>query len=99
VWNQRYINQPIILLTGSTDGIGKATARDLSSLGADVVLHGRNKQKGNEVRKELAKVTESQMPDLFVADLSSRDQLRQMAKEITSGCTRLDVLINKCRAF
>jgi len=93
------MNQPIILVTGSTDGIGKATARELSSLGADVVLHGRNKQKGNDVRKELAKVTGSQMPDLLVADLSRRDQIRQMAEEITSGYTRLDVLINNAGTY
>jgi NAD(P)-dependent dehydrogenase (short-subunit alcohol dehydrogenase family) len=93
------MNQPIILITGSTDGIGKATARELASLGAEVVIHGRNKQKGNDVRKELAEITGNKMPDLLIADLSSRDQVSQMAEEITSRYTRLDVLINNAGTY
>ena len=63
---------PIILVTGSTDGIGKATALRLISLGGEVIIHGRNAKKGNMVRKELAKITGNAMPDILVADLSCR---------------------------
>jgi len=91
--------QPIILITGSTDGIGKATARELASLGAEVVIHGRDTQKGNKVRKELAGITGSAMPDLLVADLSRQDQIRRMAEEVTSRYERLDVLINNAGTF
>ena len=45
------MNQPVILITGSTDGIGKATAHDLISRGAEVIIHGRNKQKGNRMEE------------------------------------------------
>ncbi len=93
------MNQPIILITGSTDGIGKATAQDLLSRGAEVIIHGRNKQKGNRVQKELATVTGGSLPDLLVADLSSLDQVRQMAENITSRYTRLTVLINNAGTF
>jgi NAD(P)-dependent dehydrogenase (short-subunit alcohol dehydrogenase family) len=93
------MNQPIILVTGSTDGIGKATARELASRGAEVVVHGRNKQKGNDVRKELAEITGNKKPDLLIADLSNRDQIRQMADNIISRYTRLDVLINNAGTF
>ncbi len=67
------MNQPIILITGSTDGIGKATARDLVSHGAEVILHGRNKRKGDGIRRELAETAGGIMPDLVIADLSRPD--------------------------
>jgi NAD(P)-dependent dehydrogenase (short-subunit alcohol dehydrogenase family) len=93
------MDQPVILITGSTDGIGKATARDLVSRGAEVIIHGRNKQKGNRVRKELAEITGNPPLDLLIADLSSRDQVRQMAEDITSRYPRLDVLINNAGTY
>lgn len=93
------MNHPVILITGSTDGIGKATAQDLLSRGAEVIIHGRNSQKGNRVQKELAKVTGGSQPDLLVADLSSRDQVRQLAEDITSRYPRLNVLLNNAGTF
>jgi len=93
------MNQPIILITGSIDGIGKATARDLITREAEVIIHGKNKQKGNRVRKELAELTGNTKPDLLVADLSSRDQVRQMAEDSISRYTRLDVLINNAGTY
>jgi NAD(P)-dependent dehydrogenase (short-subunit alcohol dehydrogenase family) len=90
---------PIILVTGSTDGIGKATAIKLISHGCEVVIHGRNAKKGNMVRKELAKITGNTMPDLLIADLSVQDQIRQMAKDILSRYDRLDVLINNAGTY
>ena len=93
------MNRPIILITGSTDGIGKATARDLVSRGAQVIIHGRNKQKGNRVQKELGEITGNALPDLLIADFSIQDQVRQMAEDITSRYSRLDVLINNAGTY
>jgi NAD(P)-dependent dehydrogenase (short-subunit alcohol dehydrogenase family) len=93
------MNQPIILITGSTDGIGKATARDLASRGTEVIIHGRNKEKGNRVRKELAEITGDIRPGLLIADFSSLDQIRKMAEDIISCYSRLDVLINNAGTY
>jgi NAD(P)-dependent dehydrogenase (short-subunit alcohol dehydrogenase family) len=93
------MNQPIILITGSTDGIGKATARELVSRGAEVILHGRNKRKGDGIRKELAGIAGGIMPDLLIADLSRQDQVRLMAEDIISRYTHLDILINNAGTF
>jgi len=90
---------PIILITGSTDGIGKATALNLVSLGAEVVIHGRDRKKAEKVRRELVKTTGTAMPDIVVADLSSQDQIRRMAEDITSRFDRLDVLINNAGTY
>jgi NAD(P)-dependent dehydrogenase (short-subunit alcohol dehydrogenase family) len=86
--------QPVILITGSTDGIGKATAIELASRGAEVIVHGRNKKKGHEVLRELKEKAGGENSDLFIADFSRQDQIRQMAADLSSRYTRLDVLIN-----
>lgn len=91
--------QPIILITGSTDGIGKATAQNLALLGSEVIIHGRNAQKGTMVQKELAAITRNVMPDLLIADLSREDEIRQMALDVTSRYDRLDVLINNAGTY
>ena len=42
-----------LLITGSTDGIGRALAIKASKLGAQVILHGKNKSKLENINKEL----------------------------------------------
>ena len=93
------MKQPVIFITGSTDGIGKATARILAFQGAEVILHGRNKTKGDRVRQELADISGGTKPDLLVADLADQDQIRRMAEEIGSRYPRLGVLINNAGTY
>jgi len=83
-----------ILLTGSTDGIGKQTALELAELGARVILHGRNKSKVKQVLQEFGQKTGNDQLDFFIADLSSLQQIRMMGTEIQRKYNRLDVLIN-----
>jgi len=83
-----------ILITGSTDGIGKQTAFELAYLGARVILHGREAAKVKPVMKEIAQKTGNDTLDFFIADLSSLDQIRAMGAEIRRKYSRLDVLIN-----
>ncbi|BBL68133.1 SDR family NAD(P)-dependent oxidoreductase [Methanoculleus chikugoensis] len=88
-----------ILVTGSTDGIGKATARELSRQGHRVLLHGRNPGKGRRVLAELEAATGSGRLDLFTADLSVQDQVRDLAEEVAGAYDRLDVLVNNAGVF
>ena len=90
---------PIILVTGSTDGIGKATATALLSRDAEVIIHGRNAKKGQNVQTELKEKTGSEGPDLLIADLSEQQQVRQLAEDFLSHYTRLDVLINNAGTY
>jgi len=83
-----------VLITGSTDGIGKQTALELAELGAGVILHGREEAKVKPVLKEIGRKTGNDKLDFFIADLSSLDQIRAMAAEIRRQHRRLDVLIN-----
>ena len=84
----------IILITGSTDGIGKETARQLAQLGATVIVHGRRADRCAAVCDEVRAATGNSQVQFVVADLSSQRQVRQMAAEISAGYDRLHVLIN-----
>lgn len=82
------------LITGSTSGIGRETARRLSKKGFHVIIHGRDSKKGNEVQKEIKEKSESSSVDLFTCDLSKFDDLREMARRIKENYDKLHVLIN-----
>jgi NAD(P)-dependent dehydrogenase (short-subunit alcohol dehydrogenase family) len=86
--------QPLILVTGSTDGIGKATATELAAGGDEVILHGKNEKKARQVQRELEEKTGAGRPDLVIADFSRQDQIRGMAADLASRYSRLDVLVN-----
>lgn len=88
-----------VLVTGSTDGIGKATALGLARLGATVLLHGRDPEKGRRVHEEIARTTGSDELDLFIADLSSQKQVRRLAAEVVERHECLHVLINNAGTF
>ncbi|WP_292348354.1 MULTISPECIES: SDR family NAD(P)-dependent oxidoreductase [unclassified Methanoregula] len=90
---------PLILVTGSTDGIGKATATALAAGGSTIILHGRDEKKGNEVRQELAGKTGSGRPDLVIADYTRQTEIRRMAADIRSRYSHLDVIINNAGTY
>ncbi len=83
-----------ILITGSTDGIGKHTAIELAKLGAKVILHGRNESTVKPVMQEIEQNTGNDQLDFCAADLSSLHQVRTMAADIKQKYNRLDILIN-----
>ncbi len=89
----------IVLITGSTDGIGKQTALEIAKAGLTVLLHGRDKARGEAVRREIISKTKNENVNLFVADLSSQYQIHKLAKEISGKYDRLDVLINNAGVF
>lgn len=88
-----------ILVTGSTDGIGKATAKALARQGHRVLVHGRDPEKGRAVLREIGKETGGATLDLFTADLSSLKGIRSLAASVTERYDRLDVLINNAGVY
>ena len=88
----------VVLVTGATDGIGKATACALAAMGATVVLAGRNRAKGEQVRAELQKQTGNKRLDLLIADLSVQAEVRALAQQYKERYHRLDVLVNNAGA-
>lgn len=83
-----------ILITGATDGLGKEVAKRALKAGATVLIHGRNKQKGERVVLELISETNNDTIKYHNADLTSLQQVKDLSKQIISGHERIDVLIN-----
>lgn len=86
--------QKHILITGSTDGIGKLAATRLAAKGHRLYLHGRDAAKLNEVCQTIRAATGNQAIDGFVGDFSDLAAVHNMADEIRSKLPQLDVLIN-----
>lgn len=84
----------ICLITGSSSGIGKVTARELARLGATVVMVCRNRERGEAARKEIQAATGSANIDLLIADLTLLADVRRVADEFKQKYTQLHVLIN-----
>jgi NAD(P)-dependent dehydrogenase (short-subunit alcohol dehydrogenase family) len=90
----RPVDQQTILVTGATDGLGRALARELAAGGATVLLHGRSRARLAETGRELQEATGSERLRAYLADLSSLEEVRRLAREVASGQERLDVLVN-----
>jgi NAD(P)-dependent dehydrogenase (short-subunit alcohol dehydrogenase family) len=88
------MNDKYILVTGSTDGIGKQTALELAQQGATVLVHGRNPVRGEQVVDEIRRVTGNQRVTLVVADLSKMAEVRQLAERVQAQTPHLDVLLH-----
>lgn len=89
----------IILITGSTDGIGKQTAIKLAETGAAVVIHGRNKDKCVHTREEILARTGNTLVDFLVSDISTKKGVESLASAFLQKYDRLDVLINNAGVF
>jgi NAD(P)-dependent dehydrogenase (short-subunit alcohol dehydrogenase family) len=78
----------LILITGASDGLGRALAEDLAAEGRHrLLLHGRD-------ARRLAEVAEATGGETFTADFSSLADVRRLAAEIAESHDRLDVLVN-----
>ncbi len=88
-----------ILITGATDGIGLETAKMLVSQGHQVLLHGRNRSKLDEVQKSLAALSNDGQVDSYLADLSNLAEVDALAKAVAEKHDKLDVLINNAGIF
>lgn len=88
----------IILITGSSDGIGKETAKALAKQGHTVIMHGRNPQKTKLAYEEV--LAESGNPNInyMIADFLSLAEVRNFADKVKQQYNRLDVLINNAGA-
>jgi NAD(P)-dependent dehydrogenase (short-subunit alcohol dehydrogenase family) len=90
----RPLDRQTILVTGATDGLGRALARELAAAGATVLLHGRSKQRLEETRRELTEATGSDRLRTYLADFASLEQVRRLAREVAGDQERLDALVN-----
>src|SRR4030081_1476718 len=82
-----------VLVTGSTDGVGRYVAAKLASAGATVLIHGRDKARAKTLAEEIRGEGHGE-PIFYQADLSSLAGARQLAEAVTAEHKRLDVFIS-----
>jgi NAD(P)-dependent dehydrogenase (short-subunit alcohol dehydrogenase family) len=92
------MNGKTCLVTGATSGIGKETALALARRGATLIVVGRNPAKGADIVRWIREQTGNDSVDLMLADLSSQQQVRQLAEDFKKKYRHLDVLVNNAGA-
>lgn len=85
--------QRIVLITGSTSGLGREVARRLAASGDHVIVHGRSEERGNTLVQEIARAGIGSAR-FYAADLGSFEDVRALAAVIRRDYDRLDVLVN-----
>ena len=94
------MHRPVCLITGATEGVGRATGgRAHSRRGLTVVMAARNAAKAEKVKWEIAKSTGNADTDYIVTDLASLEQVCQLAETFKTRFPKLDVLINNAGVF
>jgi len=90
------LRERIILITGASDGIGRALALHIASLGAQIILHGRNVSKLEKVYDEIESIDGATRPSIAVMDLASADanSYKTLAASLTEEFGRLDGLVH-----
>ena len=92
------MNGKICLVTGATNGIGKATAQALAQMGATVVIVGRNPAKCAAVVSEIKHSSGNDAVEALIADLSIMAEVRQVADQFKAKYQQLHVLVNNAGA-
>jgi len=85
-------DQQVVLISGSTSGLGREVAYRMGARGAHVIVHGRNRERGMEVVNTI-----NQGPGtarFYAADFASFAQVRSLVDAILADYDRLDVLVN-----
>lgn len=88
-----------VVVTGATSGLGKHAAERFAQLGANVIVTGRNIDKAERTRDEIAATTGSTSLDIGIADMGELDEVRALADSIMSGHERIDVLVHNAGAL
>lgn len=83
----------VVLITGSTDGLGREVARRTAALGAELIIHGRNEERGKAVVAEITAEGRGSAR-FYAADFASLDEVRRFAADVARDYPRIDVLVN-----
>lgn len=92
---QNLLRDRIILITGASDGIGRALALHVAELGAQVIIHGRDVAKLENLYDEIEALGAAPRPSIAVIDLASADSeaYRSLAEGLEKEFGRLDGLV------
>ena len=84
----------VVLITGSSSGIGLETAKELARLGAEIILVARSEDKLKAAVETIKAATGNDKLKYYMADFSSQKSIRAVAEKIKKDYTKLDVLLN-----
>ena len=87
-----------VLITGATSSIALLTARELATLGAQVIITGRDVRRGDRAAQELRRSAGHDRVHFIRADTATLDQHRDLAETVSVRFSKLDVLINHVEA-
>jgi NAD(P)-dependent dehydrogenase (short-subunit alcohol dehydrogenase family) len=87
------MNGKTVLVTGSTDGVGRYVAARLAADGAKVLIHGRDRDRAKSLADDLRREGHGEAV-FYQADLSSLAGARQLADAVLADHKRLDVLVS-----
>lgn len=88
----KHLNNKNAIITGGSDGIGLAIAKELASQGANILLIGRNKNRLETVSKELEPL--GGKVEFLSADLSDIEGIKNLAENILTIFPKIDILVN-----
>ena len=86
-------DQRVVMVTGSTSGLGYEVAKALAEAGDHLIIHGRNSDSGNSLVKEIMAGGKGSAR-FYRADFSSLEEVRELGAAILRDYDRLDVLVN-----
>jgi NAD(P)-dependent dehydrogenase (short-subunit alcohol dehydrogenase family) len=90
----RPLDEQTILITGATDGLGRALARELAAAGATLLIHGRDDARGQQVIDDIASSTGSRRLHWLRADFASLDEVRGLADRVAAEHPLVGTLVN-----
>lgn len=88
------ITNPIVVITGATNGLGQLVASELAKRGAQLVLTARSKDKAEATEKMIKNIAPKVEIDFFFGDLSLMKDVKRIGNSIKDSYPKIDVLVN-----
>ncbi|QLE87189.1 SDR family oxidoreductase [Shewanella sp. Scap07] len=87
------LHNKVVIITGASEGIGRALAKAMAPLGCQLMLSARNQQRLDSLAQEIAQAG-YQQPKVFAADVTDNAKCQQLVDACIADYGRLDILIN-----
>ncbi len=90
----KWTNNKTILITGATNGIGKAAAIKFAESAKSIAFTYRNEELAEDLKNEMQKINPNLSINSFFCDFSVQDSIRECADKIKNELKAIDLLIN-----